>query len=59
MMQDVLETKPSTKIRVFVNPIVAIGLRHFLAGELITPRTVAATILVTGSVFLILSKTRR
>ena len=46
-------------MRVFVNPIVAIGLRHFLAGELITPRTVAATILVIGSIFLILSKKRR
>ena len=40
----------------YINPLVAVGLGYFLAGEVITVRTVVATALVVGSVFLILSR---
>ena len=40
----------------YVNPIVAVGLGYFAAGEIITSRTVIAAILVVASVFLILSR---
>jgi drug/metabolite transporter (DMT)-like permease len=40
----------------YINPLVAVGLGYFLAGEVITARTVAAATLVVGSVFLILSR---
>jgi drug/metabolite transporter (DMT)-like permease len=40
----------------YINPLVAVGLGYFLAGEVITARTVVAAALVAGSVFLILSR---
>jgi drug/metabolite transporter (DMT)-like permease len=40
----------------YINPVVAVALGYFLAGEVITARTVAAAALVVGSVFLILSR---
>jgi drug/metabolite transporter (DMT)-like permease len=40
----------------YINPLVAVGLGYFLAGEVITVRTVVAAALVVGSVFLILSR---
>lgn len=42
----------------YVNPIVAVALGYFFAGEIITPRTLAASLLVVASVFLILSERR-
>jgi drug/metabolite transporter (DMT)-like permease len=52
---------PATRVasHAYVNPIVAVGLGYFFAGEIITPRTVIASILVIGSVFLILSQRPR
>jgi drug/metabolite transporter (DMT)-like permease len=49
---------PATRVasHAYVNPIVAVALGYFLAGELVTTRTVLASTLVIGSVFLILSK---
>jgi drug/metabolite transporter (DMT)-like permease len=38
----------------YVNPIVAMALGYFLAGETITPRSIAASVLVVFSVGLIL-----
>jgi drug/metabolite transporter (DMT)-like permease len=40
----------------YVNPLVAVALGYFVAGELITLRTLIATALVVTSVFLILKK---
>ena len=40
----------------YINPLVAVALGYFLAGEVITARTVVAAALVVGSVFLILSR---
>jgi len=40
----------------YVNPVVAVALGYFVAGEIITLRTVVASGLVVASVFLILSK---
>jgi len=40
----------------YVNPIVAVALGYFAAGELITPRTFAGTLLVVISVFLTLRR---
>jgi drug/metabolite transporter (DMT)-like permease len=39
----------------YVNPLVAIVLGHFAAGEIITGRSVAASMLIVVSVFLLLS----
>jgi drug/metabolite transporter (DMT)-like permease len=49
---------PATQVasHAYVNPIVAVALGYFLAGESVTPRMLLATALVTGSVFLILSR---
>jgi drug/metabolite transporter (DMT)-like permease len=49
---------PATRVasHAYVNPIVAVALGYFVAGELITFRTMLASALVIGSVFLILSK---
>jgi drug/metabolite transporter (DMT)-like permease len=49
---------PATRVasHAYVNPIVAVGLGYFVAGELVTIRMVLAALLVIGSVFLILSK---
>ena len=40
----------------YINPLVAVGLGYFLAGEVITARTVVAAALVVGSVALILAR---
>jgi drug/metabolite transporter (DMT)-like permease len=39
----------------YVNPVVAIVLGHFVAGEIITGRSIAASALIVVSVFLLLS----
>ncbi len=39
----------------YVNPVVAMALGYFVAGETITPRSIAASLLVIFSVLLILS----
>jgi drug/metabolite transporter (DMT)-like permease len=39
----------------YVNPVVAIVLGHFVAGEIITGRSIAASALILVSVFLLLS----
>jgi drug/metabolite transporter (DMT)-like permease len=41
----------------YVNPVVAIALGHFAAGEIITGRSIAASALIVVSVFLLLSGT--
>jgi drug/metabolite transporter (DMT)-like permease len=47
---------PATRVasHAYVNPIVAVALGYFVAGEAITLRTLAGTLLVIISVFLIL-----
>lgn len=40
----------------YVNPVVAIVVGHFVAGEIITGRSVAAAALIVVSVFLLLSQ---
>jgi drug/metabolite transporter (DMT)-like permease len=49
---------PATRVasHAYVNPIVALALGYFFGGEIITPRTVTASILVLVSVFLLLSQ---
>jgi drug/metabolite transporter (DMT)-like permease len=49
---------PATRVasHAYVNPVVAIALGYFAAGEVITVRTLAGTALVLISVFLILRK---
>jgi drug/metabolite transporter (DMT)-like permease len=51
---------PATRVasHAYVNPLVAVALGYFVAGEVITPRTLAASALVVASVFLILKKDR-
>ena len=53
-----LARMPATRVasHAYVNPIVAVALGYFVAGEVITMRTVAGTALVITSVFLILRK---
>jgi drug/metabolite transporter (DMT)-like permease len=48
---------PATKVasHAYVNPLVAVALGYFAAGEVITLRTVLAAALVVASVFLILN----
>jgi drug/metabolite transporter (DMT)-like permease len=48
---------PATRVasHAYVNPLVAVALGHFVAGEVITLRTVLASMLVVAGVFLILS----
>ena len=52
---------PATRVssHAYVNPIVAVALGYFLAGEPVTFRTVAGTALVLVSVFLILKPRRK
>jgi drug/metabolite transporter (DMT)-like permease len=52
---------PATRVasHAYVNPIVAVALGYFIAGETITLRTLAGTALVIASVFLILRPERR
>jgi drug/metabolite transporter (DMT)-like permease len=49
---------PATRVasHAYVNPIVAVALGYFFAGEIVTPRTMVAAVLVIGSVFLLLSQ---
>jgi len=49
---------PATRVssHAYVNPIVAVALGYFMAGEVITPRILAGTALVLVSVFLILRR---
>jgi len=49
---------PATRVasHAYVNPLVAVALGYFAAGEVITPRTLVASALVVASVFLILKK---
>ena len=49
---------PATRVasHAYVNPIVAVALGYFLAGEPLTMRTLAGTALVLVSVFLILRR---
>jgi drug/metabolite transporter (DMT)-like permease len=51
-----LARMPATRVasHAYVNPIVAVALGYFVAGETITLRTLAGTVLVIASVFLIL-----
>ncbi|HEY1986966.1 MAG TPA: EamA family transporter [Terracidiphilus sp.] len=52
---------PATRVasHAYVNPIVAVALGYFFAGEAVTARTLAGTALVLISVFLILRKQPR
>lgn len=49
---------PATRVssHAYVNPIVAVALGYFAAGELVTMRTLAGTALVLVSVFMILRR---
>ena len=49
---------PATRVssHAYVNPIVAVALGYFAAGEVITWRIIAGSVLVLVSVFLILRR---
>jgi drug/metabolite transporter (DMT)-like permease len=51
-----LARMPATRVasHAYVNPVVAVALGHFVAGEQVTPRMLFASVLVVASVFLIL-----
>lgn len=53
-----LARMPATRVasHAYINPIVAVAMGYFVAGEVVTPRMLAGTVLVLISVFLILSK---
>ena len=53
-----LARMPATRVasHAYVNPIVAVALGYFIAGEAITARMLIGTALVIASVFLILRK---
>ncbi len=53
-----LARMPATRVasHAYVNPIVAVALGYFVAGEVITTRILAGTAIVLASVFLILRK---
>jgi drug/metabolite transporter (DMT)-like permease len=53
-----LARMPATRVssHAYVNPVVAVALGYFVAGEIITTRTILGTALVLASVFLILRK---
>jgi drug/metabolite transporter (DMT)-like permease len=53
-----LARMPATRVasHAYVNPIVAVALGYFVAGEIITRRTLLGAALVIVSVFLILRK---
>jgi drug/metabolite transporter (DMT)-like permease len=55
-----LARMPATRVasHAYVNPIVAVALGYFVAGEIITRRTLLGAALVIVSVFLILRKER-
>jgi drug/metabolite transporter (DMT)-like permease len=56
-----LARMPATRVasHAYVNPIVAVALGYFVGGEVITLRTLAGTLLVITSVFLILRPGKR
>jgi drug/metabolite transporter (DMT)-like permease len=49
---------PATRVasHAYINPVVAVALGYFLAGEVVTPRMLLGTALIVGSVALILVK---
>jgi drug/metabolite transporter (DMT)-like permease len=51
-----LARMPATRVasHAYVNPVVAVALGYFVAGEVLTVRTILASALVVASVFLIL-----
>src|SRR5262249_9128176 len=51
-----LARMPATRVasHAYVNPVVAVALGYFVAGEHLTPRIVLASLLIVFSVFLIL-----
>jgi drug/metabolite transporter (DMT)-like permease len=53
-----LARMPATRVasHAYVNPLVAVALGYFVAGEEITPRMLVAAALVVASVFLILKR---
>jgi len=53
-----LARMPATRVasHAYVNPVVAVALGYFVAGEIITTRTLIGTALVLASVVLILRK---
>ncbi|MGD0132120.1 MAG: EamA family transporter [Bryobacteraceae bacterium] len=53
-----LARMPATRVssHAYVNPVVAVALGHFVAGEVITTKTLIGTALVLASVILILRK---
>jgi drug/metabolite transporter (DMT)-like permease len=55
-----LARMPATRVasHAYVNPIVAVALGYFVAGEVVTLRTLAGTALVLISVFMILRTSR-
>src|SRR6202011_1880669 len=55
-----LARMPATRVasHAYVNPVVAVALGHFVAGEQLTTRTLVGTALVLASVVLILRKER-
>lgn len=40
----------------YVNPLIAVALGHFVAGEIVTVRSILASFIIVGSVLLILTK---
>src|SRR5580700_5599756 len=52
-----LARMPATRVasHAYVNPLVAVALGYFLAGEMLTVRTILAAALVVASVFLLLT----
>ena len=50
---------PATRVasHAYVNPLVAVALGYFVAGEPLTPRMLFAAVLVVAGVFLLLKKT--
>jgi drug/metabolite transporter (DMT)-like permease len=53
-----LARMPATRVasHAYVNPLVAVALGYFVAGEEVTPRMLVAAALVVASVFLILKR---
>jgi drug/metabolite transporter (DMT)-like permease len=52
-----LTRMPATRVasHAYVNPLVAVALGYFVAGEVLTPRTLLAAVLVVAAVFLVLT----
>ena len=56
-----LARMPATRVasHAYVNPIVAVALGYFFAGEVITMRTLVGAVLIIASVFLILHEDKQ